>query len=88
MIWICFADSTFRKLISYPKGGINTQKYINTLQIGLLSFIIKLNSVYINENNIIQVATMRNFVFMYDNTLIHRIRATEVFLNQHYINIM
>ena len=88
MIWACFADSTLRDLISYLKGGINAQEYINTLQIGLLPFIIKLNLVQINEDDIIQVATMGNFVFMHDNVPIHRARATEVFLEQHHINVI
>ena len=88
MVWACFAGSTLGELISYPKGGINAQEYINTLQIGLLPFIIKLNLVQINENDVIQVATMGDFVFMHDNAPIHRARATEVFLEHYHINVM
>src|SRR2546423_89428 len=80
IVWACFAGSMLEDLISYSKGGINAQEYIKTPQIGPLPFIVKLNSVHINENDVIQVATMKDFIFMYDNAFIHRARATEEFI--------
>src|SRR5438105_14654792 len=53
MVWAYFAGSTLGDLISYSKGDINAQEYIKTLRIGLLPFIVKLNSIHINENNVI-----------------------------------
>ena len=89
MVWGCFAGSTVGDLIAYPKGGIGTKEYINTMEQGLLPFILKLNSDGIDyDDDVIRVATMGDYIYMHDNALIHRARVTEAFLAQNHITTM
>lgn len=83
MLWGCFAGNTLGQLIS-----VNPDDYIHTLQIGLLPFMFKLISAQTIDYDVKQVTTMREFVFMHDNSPIHRDRATKEFLERHHVNVM
>ena len=61
MVWECFAGSNLGELVAYPKGGINAEKYINTMKSVLFLFIFQLNSgdFQITDDEI-QVGNIRN----------------------------
>ena len=69
--------STLEELIAYSKGGIGAAEYINTLQQALLPFILKLNACKNNNDNTITVATMEDYIYIYDNAPIHHTAVME-----------
>lgn len=89
MVWECFAGSNLGELVAYPKVGINAVEYIKTMKSALLSFILKLNNgdFHITDDEI-EVGDIGDYIYMHDNTPIHRARSTETFLAEHRINTM
>jgi hypothetical protein len=91
MVWGCFCDNKLGPLLTFPKGGINSADYINTLKTGLLPFIERLNGLQQPSGppgDSIAVASMGEYIFQQDNAPIHTSAQTNRFFHSHRLEVM
>ena len=89
MIQNCFTGNMLGSLLTFKKEGITAVNYIITLQQGLLSFIEGFNRIdkRLNDDEI-QVAMMRDYIFMQDNASIHKAISTKNFFNSYNLIVI
>jgi transposase len=89
MVWGCFATNKVGPLLTFPKGGIDSVEYIQTLKDGLLPFFEEVNGIEESEDpECIRVATVGDYIFQQDNAPIHNSHATRAFFHQYNLLVM
>src|SRR5438477_5586926 len=84
MIWGCFTGNRLGPLLRLEQGGIGSDKYMEILYDGLLSFIDNLTTLP-EGTETIQVADENTLLFMHDNAPCHKTQEVCDLLAENHI---
>ena len=70
MVWACFSGNKIGRLIPCDTGAINSDRYLEILNDGVVSFV---NELFASElgSDTIKVVTGKSYLFMHDNAPCH-----------------
>ena len=87
MVWACFSLHHLGEMVVYPKGGIGSKEYLQTLDDALLPFIEKLFPET-DDGDTIAVISQDAYVFMQDNAPCHSSKLCRQYFREKQLSVM
>src|SRR2546423_4797939 len=87
MVWACFSLYHLGEMVVYPKRGIGSKEYIQTLDDTLLPFIEQLFPET-DDGDTIAVISPDTYIFMQDNAPYHSSKLYREYFEKKQLSIM
>jgi hypothetical protein len=87
MVWACFSLHHLSEMVVYPKGGIGSKEYLQTLDDALLPFIEQLFPET-DDGDTIAVISPDAYIFMQDNAPCHSSKLCQKYFKEKQLSLM
>ena len=84
MVWACFTGERLGPLIICDEGGVGVDEYEDIIHDSLSSLIDDL----LQDQDVIRVADKSTFLFMQDNSTVHKATDIMEFLAENHVPVM